>query len=769
MLFISIVSAQSSLMELTTTDTSYTLTDKSSGTVLVESAKSGTRSCSFLRDGVLKVSIDQFYRSYHGYRTEILGDNGEAYYGAKMHTYANPKDDFTQPQLNSRGMGVEGDWAWAGQSAQAPFVMTNRGWAVYAPQSTGEVFHFDSAGGITMQCDTSFYYIIYGPTYRDMLQRYCDLAGAPLMPPLWAFGLFGWYDDSDDETDYRTMKRAIDLQIPATAFWADNPAVWYYENWVPDYRQVYGPAALVDSANAMGYRFLVWTAPHLGGSHYVGSYMEGCERIKTPQCLDKLDTYLKQNVGVEQYNIQGFKIDREADYSFGYRFWEQSAKSLQEVHGDDWFIFSRGLYDEFRQFSALWNGDCNGEIWGYKLSHIHLLRAGALMFPMCGEDVGGYNKGNIWNDLNWDVNCRRMAHGAYTPFMETPSGLGWSQDQTYNEEARKFCREHHLLMPYNRSMMYQAHLTGFPVMCALEFMFPEDGRFGDTWREYMFGSEILCGPVFEENVTDVEVKVPEGEWVNYHDRTQVVAGKSAVTLDAPLDIMPQLIRAGAIIAKGNIYKGNQQWIPDWKPQMSIEFFPAPSGGQDRKFPYYTGSGIVPIAYSMNGSDVSISFGDLQLGAPGNDGVLKVYCASYTGAVTDGGAAVSGVRTVDTLGGTMVEIPFDGATEVTISGVTSFFSTTIDAQQRNAIYTWESANSVAPGRTFDSESGSIPGALLPGTADAYRIFDVSGRCFIRTAEQSVFHEARRRLPQGVYIVQYAYPHGIVRSHTVTIER
>jgi alpha-glucosidase (family GH31 glycosyl hydrolase) len=754
------VAAQSSLMELQTAGDQYTVTEKGTGRTLVSSAVSGSRSFEWVNDGVLKVTIS-------GFDHEQLSDNGEDYYGGTMHPKGDPWEDFeNNRQLNNRGYTYEGDWAWAGQSAHAPYVMTDRGYAVYAPQ--GEAIAY--TGGLSFYSqNVKHYFIIYGPTYRDMFQRYCDLAGAPLMPPLWAFGLFGWYDESSDQEDYETMKKAIDQRIPATAFWADNPAVWYKETWWSNYLTTYGPEALIDSANAMGYRYLVWTAPHLASDWaWIGTYMEGCTDLQTQECLDRLDTYLKQNVGLESYNIQGFKIDREADYEFGYRFWQQSAQSCIDVHGDDWFIFSRGLFDEYRQFSALWNGDCNGRISGYKLSHVHLLRAGALMFPMCGEDVGGYNVGNIWNDLNWDVNCRRMAHGAYTPFMETPSGIGYNQDQTYNEEAIVFCREHHLLMPYNRSMMYQAHRTGFPVMCAMEFMFPDDGRFDDTWKEYMFGSEILCGPIFEENVTQVSVKVPEGEWVNYHDRTQVVEGKDSVTLDAPMDIMPQLVPAGAIIPKGNIYKGNQQWITDWQPQMYMEFFPAPSGGQERKFPYYTGSHIVPVAYSMSGGDVSISFGDLQLGASGNDGVLRVYCASYNGSVTDGGTAVSGVRTVDTLGGTMVEIPFDGATDVTITGVTSFFSTTVDAQERNGIYTWESANSVAPGRSFDHDNTVTPHTSLPSDVQQYRIYAMDGRCIVKTISEADFMRMRAGLPRGVYIMQRVYP-GRVHSRRITVAR
>jgi hypothetical protein len=187
--------------------------------------------------------------------------------------------------------------------------------------------------------------------------------------------------------------------------------------------------------------------------------------------------------------------------------------------------------------------------------------------------------------------------------------------------------------------------------------------------------------------------------------------------------------------------------------MCIEFFPSSDLGQAREFPYYTGDAVVPITCGMSGSDVSISFDDLQVGASGSDGVLRVYCASYNGSVTDGGGQpVSDVRTSDTLGGTMVEVPFDGATDITITGVSDVFS----------------GSGIAPGRPFDRHGTAHPGTGLQPRPSRYCIFDMNGRCFARTPSRKEFTRIRRQLPRGVYLIQHVYPQQ-VHSRRISVTR
>lgn len=723
----------STVMELETTATGFTVTDKQSGETLVASSTSGSRSYEFVSDSVLKVTMDGFDR-------EEFADNGEDSYGAYMMPRGQtPNPD--EPRMNNRGLTYDGEFVWAGQTARAPFVMTDRGYAIYAPQ--GNYFAFDNGISFYTSDATQYYYVIYGPAYREMLQHYCTLAGAPMMPPLWAFGVFGWEDENTDTEDYNAMKTLIDRQIPYTAFWADNPAAFYYENWHSSYLNTLGPGALVDSANAMGYKFLVWTAPQW--VNYLQSYMDGCYDLASQACLDKLSTYLKQNVGVESYNIQGFKIDREADYEMGLRFWRESAEVCEEVHGDDWFIFSRGMRDEFRMYSAIWNGDAHYDVQGFKLTAVNALRCGALMYPMFGTDVGGYAHSsgtqNNWNNLGEELACRMFAHGAYCPFMEVP-GNGPRSDQANWKIGREFCRQHHYLMPYSRSMMYQAHITGFPVMGAMEFVFPEDGRFTDTWEQYMYGSEILCAPVYESGIRQVDVLVPEGTWINFHDHGQVVTGPGEATLEAPLDIMPQMVRAGAIIPKGNIYKGNQQWVTDWQPRMQLEVFPHPSQS-GRSFPYYTGDDVVTIDYSLSGGQVQISFDDLQINPAGEDGVIRLYCSSHSGDVTVNGSSVQAAYN-DSL--EALEIPFDGATDATVTGV-EYYTT-----------------GVRPAR-----GRSLQRSGIDASRDVtYRVFDCNGRCQLTTHSRTQLDRTLLQLPRGVYIVKHIHP-GQVRMRRISITR
>jgi alpha-D-xyloside xylohydrolase len=75
-----------------------------------------------------------------------------------------------------------------------PFYLTNRGYGVFV-NHPGEV-SFEVASEKVSQVQFSVpgqsieYYVIYGPTLKDVIERYTALTGRPALPPAWSFGLW---------------------------------------------------------------------------------------------------------------------------------------------------------------------------------------------------------------------------------------------------------------------------------------------------------------------------------------------------------------------------------------------------------------------------------------------------------------------------------------------------------------------------------------------------------------------------------------------------
>ena len=70
----------------------------------------------------------------------------------------------------------------------------------------------------------------------------------------------------------------------------------------------------------------------------------------------------------------------------------------------------------------------------------------------------------------------------------------------------------------------------------------------------MFGPDLLVAPVMDAGVTEREVYLPEGSvWKDAYTGKEYEGGQ-AVTVPAPLDIIPVMIRDGAEL---NIYESDR--------------------------------------------------------------------------------------------------------------------------------------------------------------------------------------------------------------------
>ena len=214
--------------------------------------------------------------------------------------------------------------------------------------------------------------------------------------------------------------------------------------------------------------------------------------------------------------------------------------------------------------------------------------------------------------------------------------------------------------------MFAAHQSGMPVMRQLIFAWPDDDNLYDMWDEYLYGPDILVAPVVTANTTSRDVYLPNGKWLDYNDKDTVYAGARTITAPAPLDVIPLFVRAGAVIPRGDILRSNNNWTPDWAPYLRIEFFPYDN--ITNTFDYYTGSRVQEIICSMtDNSVVNIQFGPL-----GHNGKLEIYCRDYRTLKSNGETLNQDTDFTYNPDRMILTIPFEGATTLEITGVTSIF-------------------------------------------------------------------------------------------------
>jgi alpha-D-xyloside xylohydrolase len=69
-------------------------------------------------------------------------------------------------------------------------------------------------------------------------------------------------------------------------------------------------------------------------------------------------------------------------------------------------------------------------------------------------------------------------------------------------------------MPYIYAQAKDSSARGFPMLRTLFFEYPNDPGSWEIDDEYMFGSNLLVAPLFEETDTR-KVYLPPGDWIDY--------------------------------------------------------------------------------------------------------------------------------------------------------------------------------------------------------------------------------------------------------------
>ena len=121
----------------------------------------------------------------------------------------------------------------------------------------------------------------------------------------------------------------------------------------------------------------------------------------------------------------------------------------------------------------------------------------------------------------------------------------WYDAQTM-DTFRSYARLHISLFPYFYAYASEAAKTGLPVIRHLLLEFPDDAKAYDAEGEYMLGEKLLIAPVLTEGSSTRSLYLPEGSWVDYWTG-ETIKGGQQVTVPAPLEHIPILVRAGSII------------------------------------------------------------------------------------------------------------------------------------------------------------------------------------------------------------------------------
>jgi alpha-D-xyloside xylohydrolase len=452
-----------------------------------------------------------------------------------------------------------------------------------------------------------------GPEFPEILEKFTALAGRATVPPYWAFAPWKARDYHQNDAQVKDdVDRNRELGLPASVILIDSPWATTYNDYKFNPKQFADAAGMVKYIHAQGYKLVLWHTPWINsasdppkevgfagkiaplaenyqfaadqglfvrnpdGSPYVGRWWKGMGSLidfTNPKAKQWWQDQVRQAIAA---GADGFKDDDGEGSFFGdVKFADGSdarvmrnkysvlynnavEELIQKDLKGNGVLLARSVTTGANGIGFLWGGDNEASfspLNGLPTVVTAGLGAGLSGMPLWAADLGGYEA--TADTPNARLLERWTEYAAFSPIMEVMSSKNigpWDFDlngPTGSHEAldvyRKYAVLHMSLFPYRYAAAQEAAKTGMPLMRALVLEYQDDARARTVKDEYLFGPDFLVAPVVDEG-TQRPVYLPPGEWVDYWTGKPASGGK-VVVADAPADVIPVWVRAGAVIAR----------------------------------------------------------------------------------------------------------------------------------------------------------------------------------------------------------------------------
>jgi alpha-D-xyloside xylohydrolase len=470
-----------------------------------------------------------------------------------------------------------------------PFYLTNRGYGVFV-NHTGKVSFEVASESVekvqfSAQSQDLQYFLIYGPTPAEILEKYTALTGRAPQLPVWSFGLWlstSFVTDYDEQTVTSFIDEMEKRDIPLDVFHFDcfwmREYQWCDFEWDP--RTFPEPAAMLSRLKAKGLKISLWINPYIGqasplfaegkaGGYFLkrhdGSVWQwdlwqagnAIVDFTNPAAREWFKSKLRPllEMGVDCFKTDfGERIPTDVAYFNGadpmqmHNLYTQLYNAtvwelLQEVKGADAIVFARSATVGGQKMPVHWGGDNTSSFESMAES----LRGGLSLslsgFGYWSHDIGGF-EGNP----DPAVFKRWLAFGLLSSHSRLHGNesvrVPWSIDEEAVDVTRTFAKLKKHLHPYLVKTMQEVTAKGLPMMRPMLLEFPEDPTSWFLDQQYMLGSDLLVAPVFTAS-GEVTFYLPAGQWRNYFT-DEVKEGGRWITETHGFNSLPLYARNGEI-------------------------------------------------------------------------------------------------------------------------------------------------------------------------------------------------------------------------------
>jgi alpha-glucosidase len=397
------------------------------------------------------------------------------------------------------------------------------------------------------------YYVVYGPSPKQVVEGYAYLTGKPPLPPLWSLGFQQSHYTYTPESKLRDIAtRLRNDRIPSDAvyldidyqdrnrpFTVDSKTFPNFPGLVSDLRKQHFHLVNITDlhiAHAPNQDYAPYDSGHASdqfvknpdGSEFVGIVWPGpavfpdFTRAQTREWWGNLyQEFVKDGVSgfwndmnepsvfngpgktmplntVHRIEESGFTT-RTATHSeihniVGLENARATYEGLLKLRPEERpFVITRATYAGGQRYGFTWTGD-NSATWNHlRLATQMVLNLGLSGISFVGADVGGFN-----GTPSSELLTRWVELAAFSPFFRDHSDKGsgpheiWANGPEQEAVRRRYIETRYKLLPYIYSLAEETSRTGVPMMRPVFLEFPE--IFATNANFEHWDTEFLLGP-----------------------------------------------------------------------------------------------------------------------------------------------------------------------------------------------------------------------------------------------------------------------------------
>jgi alpha-D-xyloside xylohydrolase len=461
-------------------------------------------------------------------------------------------ESFTR--LNKRGqkinefsrdaMGAQGQYLYK----PIPFFLSSNGYGMFVHTSAPVTFDFGRSydqHNVIYSADDQLDLFIFLGEPKDISSEYTALTGRSPVPPLWSFGFWMSRITYKSEDEVRNVAAKLrEYKIPADVIHLDTG--WFETDWRSNYEfsrtRFRDPAKMISDLKQQGFHISLWQYTYFtpknelyneivkngyavrneGGTQpFEDAVLDMSNPAAVKWYQDKLAGLLKMGVGAIKVDF-GEGAPLTGQYASGrtglyehnlypLRYNKAVADVTKQVTGDS-IIWARSAWAGSQRYPLHWGGDAENTN-----SAMAAELRGGLSFGLSGFSYWSHDVGGFVDRAPRDLYRRWMAFGVLTSHVRAhgaPPREPWEYDQALTDDFRRALNLRYSLMPYIYAQAKDSSARGFPMVRTLFFEFPNDPTSWLIEDEYMFGSDLLVAPLFEES-SHRRVYLPPGKWIDY--------------------------------------------------------------------------------------------------------------------------------------------------------------------------------------------------------------------------------------------------------------